>query len=509
MTIAAASKARSRVRARSVSAATAARAAGLPTTVADLWEPSTVQRLARALAEIAAEELTRSSGPVRDPHFAERMRALLESEISQANMAAAVRELVGGSLHLCHPRFMAQQVAAPVPAAALVESVVAALNQSIAVWDMSPAGTMVDRDLIARFKRLFRYPAGADGSFVPGGSYGNLTALLAARAALDGRAWRQGGSRVAIVCGEQTHYSISRAAGILGLGERCVFKVATDDAFRTDPERVPEAFRRARAAGFRRFLLVGTSGSTPTGSCDDLVALHDIARRQRAWFHVDAAHGGGFALSPKLRRLVRGIERSDSIVFDPHKTLFMPLTSGMVLVRDGAHLRGAFEQQAPYLFGGFRADFPDIGTMTIACSQRFDALKTWLTWKAAGPAAWAAMMEGVCSAARRAYEYCAGSDILEPMHAPESNIFCFRLRRGPASPKSADRVHWELKQAVNKSGEAYISSTVLRGRRVLRIVVMNPRTTGDDAVEVMRLVERLSRRGVSRQAGAEVESRAR
>lgn len=459
----------------------------------DLWRPRDVQRLAREFADLAAAELTRSAGPVRPADFVARTRRLLRHGATPNRLPAAARAVAEAGLHINHPRYMAQQVAAPIPAAALVESLVAALNQSIAVVRMSPAGTLVDRAVLAEFKRRFGYPAAAEGSLVPGGSFANLTALLAARAALAPQAWQHGGGRIAVLAGAQTHYSISRAAGILGLGTDAVFSIPMDGEYRTDAGRAHEAFAAARRAGYRKFVLIGTCGSTSTGSCDDLRALAAVARRERAWFHVDAAHGGAFAFSRRLRAKLDGIGRADSLACDAHKMLFMPLMAGLVLVRRGAFLRRAFSQHAPYLFrGSATAPAPNVGEFTIACSQRFDALKIWLVGQAYGGAFWGSLIEGVCDAALAAYEHCRRSSILEPAHRPECNIFCFRLRHPPRSAAAADRLHAALEDAVNASGEAYISSTVLAGRRVLRIVVMNPRTTPRDTQAVMKLVERLA-----------------
>jgi L-2,4-diaminobutyrate decarboxylase len=459
-----------------------------------VWDRRLVSRLARDLASLAAKELTRTGGAVRDPEFLPHIKRLVRGGFASADVVPVVSEVVKSSLHLCHPRFSAQQVAAPVPVAALVESVVAALNNSVAVWDMSPAATVIDREVMNLFKRLFGFPSGAEGSSVAGGAYANLTAFLAARAKLAPHAWRRGQAHIAILAGAQTHYSVSRAAGILGLGADSVFTIPTDALHRTDPTATRVVFHAARKAGFRKFILVATSGSTPTGSCDDLHALAKIARREGAWLHVDAAHGGGLIFSRRHRRLLRGIDRADSISFDPHKMLFMPLCASVVLVRDGRYLRNAFEQSAPYLFGGGKREFPDIGQFTIACSQRFDALKTWLTWKAYSGALWDELISSACDVAHAAYEYCLRSRLLEPAHEPQTNIFCFGLRERPRSLKASDRLHWAIKDAVNASGEAYISSTVLGGRRLLRMVVMNPRTTANDIIGVLKVVERVARR---------------
>jgi glutamate/tyrosine decarboxylase-like PLP-dependent enzyme len=459
-----------------------------------IWNRATVSRLAREFAAIAAKELTRRDGWVRDPDCMAKTKALLRRRVTPSTIPSLVSDIVAGSLHICHPRFAAQQVAAPIPVAALVESVVAALNNSVAVWEMSPVGTAIDRDLFNRFKKLFGFPSSAEGSGVPGGGFANLTGLLTARSKLLPEAWTRGGGRMAVLSGAQTHYSISRAAGIMGLGSGSVFAIPVDGAYRTDPRKAAAAFQAARRAGFRKFVLVATCGSTPTGSCDDLRAFARIARREGAWLHVDAAHGGGLAFNRRHRRMLAGIEHADSIAFDPHKMLFMPLAAGAVLVRKGKNLRGAFEQNAPYLFSLSRREYPDIAPFTIACSQRMDAVKTWLTWRAYSGGIWDELISGVCQVARAAYDYCARSRVLEPLHVPQSNILCFRLRRAGGSPKAVDRLHWEVKEAVNARGRAYLSSAVLDGRRVMRLVVMNPRTSETDIAEVLAEVERVVRK---------------
>src|SRR5579871_945280 len=156
-----------------------------------LWEPRAVRRLARELADVAADALLVNGGPVRTPN-SERITAKIIRDAKRIDLTTLVRRVQKNSLRLSHPRFAAQQVAAPIPAAALVESVVAALNQSLAVWEMSPIATAIDRDLMNGFKRLFGYPRTAEGSLVPGGAFANLTALLAARDALEPKASKTG-----------------------------------------------------------------------------------------------------------------------------------------------------------------------------------------------------------------------------------------------------------------------------------------------------------------------------
>ena len=460
-----------------------------PEVVHKLWEPGAVRRLARDLGEVAAQALTVTGGPVRRPDADEWAQKIVQQARNKPDFVKLVRGIQQASLALSHPRYGAQQVAAPIPAAALVESVVAAMNQSLAVWEMSPIATAIDRDLMGEFKKLFAYPRSAEGSLVPGGAFANLTALLAARDALEARASKNGQARIAIIVGAQAHYSIARAAAILGLGRDAVFKVGLNREFATDVGQCDRAFASARRAGFRKFIVVGSSGSTPTGSFDDLRALSEIARQHHAWFHVDAAHGAGLAFSRRFRSRLTGLERADSLIFDPHKMMFMPLAAGGVLVRDGSRLTEPLEEAAPYLFGSKRR-WPDLGQLTIACSQRFDALKVWLVWRVYGGKLWDQLTTHVCDVAQAAFEYCSQSKVLEPVHKPHSNIFCFRLRQ-----HDSDRRHWAIKEELNESGFGYLSSTVLDRRRVMRLVVMNPRTTVCDIHQILARVEQIASRG--------------
>lgn len=460
--------------------------------IRELWDPPTVKRLARELADLAADALMVTGEAVRKPGSEKLAAKILQRAEKRPTFVQLARDVREASLALSHPRYSAQQVAAPIPAAALVESVVAAMNQSLAVWEMSPIATAIDRELMAGFKRIFGYPRSAEGSLVPGGAFANLTALLAARDALEPRASKNGRAHIAIIVGDQAHYSIARAAAILGLGRDAVFKVPLDAEFCTHVEHCDQVFAAARKVGFRKFILVGSSGSTPTGSFDDLEALSDIARKHRAWFHVDAAHGAGLAFSRRFRRRLRGLAHADSLIFDPHKMMFMPLTAGGVLVREAARLTEPLQEAAPYLFGSKRR-WPDLGQLTIACSQRFDALKIWLVWRVYGGEIWDHLTTHVCDVTKAAFEYCLDSKILEPVHRPHSNIFCFQLRK---RDRDSDRRHWVIKEALNESGFAYISSTVLDHRRVLRIVVMNPRTTAEDICDVLGRVEQIATRTI-------------
>lgn len=395
------------------------------------------------------------------------------------------------SIRLAHPMYMGHQVCPPLPVAALADAVVSMLNQSLAVWEMSPAGSTLERALIRWFASLAGFGDDAEGSFVSGGSAGNLTGLLAARAARFPDAWSRGNPRgLAVVTGRQSHYSIARAVGTMGLGTDAVVAVPTTPEGTTDPRAVADALDALEAQDRPVLAVVGTAGSTPTGAFDDLVALADVCKARDVWFHVDGAHGASALLSPRARHLVRGIERADSMSWDPHKMMFQPLSTAVVLVRERRHLERTFQQDAPYLFHAGEGDDPpiDAGAWTFQCSRRADSIRLWVALEYYGTDAIAQLFDHTLDLARALHERLVAAPDFEPMHRPHSNILCFRYHPAGLDDLSLDRLQDRLRARYNASGRGWITATTLEGRRVLRVTLINPRT---EIEHLDRLIEGL------------------
>jgi L-2,4-diaminobutyrate decarboxylase len=394
--------------------------------------------------------------------------------------------VVGEAIHLAHPMYMGHQVAPPLPHAVLADALASLLNQSIAVWEMSPTGTPVEAQVMRWLAELLGYPATADGTLVSGGSAANLTGLLAAREARFPGCSRAGvartpdAQRAVLLVSPHAHYCIERAAGLMGLGSDAILTVAEKDG-RMDPAALEERLALARRDGRIPLAVVATAASTATGLFDPLEEIAAITERAGVWLHVDAAHGASFLLSERLRHHLRGIERADSVAWDPHKMMWMPISLGAVLVRDHRHLDAAFQQSAPYLFhirpGESRSR--DTGTRTLQCSRRFDALKLWICLRHYGADHFAALAEQTVASTRYLYDSLLAAADFEPMHPPESNILCFRhlpahLRDAP--DREIDAFQSDLRAAYNASGQGWITTTVLHGRRVLRVTLINPAT---------------------------------
>jgi L-2,4-diaminobutyrate decarboxylase len=395
---------------------------------------------------------------------------------------------------LTHPRSMGHQVSAPLPVAVWTEALTAALNQSGAVWEMSPVGTIVETQVVRWLCELAGFGPGAGGTFTSGGTEATFAALLAARQAARPEAWRAGAGPhpPVVVCGEHAHYGVARAVGELGVGTDNMVIVPSRD-YRMDTEALAEALDALHAAGRQVMAVVATAGTTPTGSFDDLEAIGRLCETRGLWLHVDGAHGASALLSPAHRARVTGIHRARSVAWDPHKMMLMPLTASVVLVRHERDLEAAFSQQAPYLFhgGGGERNW-DQGLRSFACSRRIDAFKVWVAIQRYGASGLGALYEHLCATAHALYEAILARPQFQALHPPESNILCFRyVGDGSVPGDRLDALNLELRAIYNREGDGWITSTVLGGRRVLRVTLMNPRTTTRDLARVLDGLESL------------------
>jgi L-2,4-diaminobutyrate decarboxylase len=404
----------------------------------------------------------------------------------------SVDRLLRHSIQIHSRRYMGHQVCPPFPEAVIADAVISALNQSTAVWEMSPMATVIEKSMVRWLCEQIPFPEEALGSFVSGGSAANLTALLAARARFRQRDEAKASNPPVIVCSVSAHYSVKRAASIIGISPSDVLTIANDDRQRMDVDELAAALQSFEESERPVMAIIATAGSTSAGAFDDLQAISDLRDRHRTWLHVDAAHGASTLLSPELRHLVSGLERADSLSWDPHKMLWMPLSTGVVLVRDGRWLRSAFEADAPYLFQR-NAATENLGEITLQCSRRADAVKLWLTLRSGGRARIEKALSRVTETTRALYEAVVDSDDFQAMHEPQFNIFCFRWRGGDRSDEELDAINDETRQRLIESGRAWITATTVDGARTLRVTIINPRTSPEDVRQMLEEVRTIAR----------------
>ena len=424
--------------------------------------------------------------------------------MSMERLAQRLRsEVVSDSNHLYHPMYMGHQVAPPLPVAVWTEPLISALNQSVAVWEMSPTATVMEHRVIRWMTELVGWGEESGGTLTSGGTEATFTALLAARNTLIPNAWTDGvGTNAPIVfCGEHAHYAVSRALGELGIGVSNL-GVIPSRGYRMDTEALGAAVIAAKHDGRKIMTVVATAGSTATGSFDEIDAIADICDAHGIWLHVDGAHGASALLSESRARDLHGIARARSVAWDPHKGMLLPIATGMLLMRDERDMKHAFTQSAPYLFhdraaaqseGGQRPVVPrawDLGVESFQCSRRSDVLKVWVALQRYGADGIGRVYDHLCDMTRVLYDAIVERPDFEALHEPASNILCFRyVGDGTMSAEVLDALNRELRPRYNASGEGWITLTVLDGRPVLRVTMMNHRTR---ARHVLRLLDGLA-----------------
>ncbi|HEY0930867.1 MAG TPA: pyridoxal-dependent decarboxylase [Gemmatimonas sp.] len=438
---------------------------------------------AEVIADRLSEPLPRRSRPLAD--VARRLSSLLLQDVNR----------------LAHPMYIGHQVSAPLPAAVWTDALISALNQSQAVREMSPAFTPLEHQVVEWMTDLVGWDSRAGGTMTSGGTEATLTALLAARSRAIPDVWKNGvgTSPPVLVCGEHAHYAVARAAGEMGLGLDRVI-VIPSDGYRMHVSMLRERLAALRERGTAVMAVVATAGCTATGSYDDLEAIADLCEefadaRGPLWLHVDAAHGGGALLSRTHRHRLKGLARANTLAWDPHKTLLLPLAAGMLLVREEHVLESAFAQQAPYLFTpADDARAWDMGPRSFQCSRRSDVLKLWVAFQRYGATALGALYDRLCSMARTLYDRLDGHPHFRALHEPESNILCFAWYPDGVADEDRDDLTNRLRERYNRSGRGWITATTLDGRRVLRITVMNARTGVEHIEALLRGLEEEAQR---------------
>jgi L-2,4-diaminobutyrate decarboxylase len=389
-------------------------------------------------------------------------------------------EILARSIDLFHPRFVGHQCTTALPLAALGGLAGEFLNNGSAIYEMGQVNVAMERNLIRWMAGLAGWKDGADGVFTSGGSIGNLTALLAARqAAAEGNVWTHGvGSEpvLAVLVSEQCHYSVRRAAAVIGLGEDAAVPVAVDDRFHMTPEGFARAYEEAGRRGRRPIALVANACSTATGSYDDLDAAADFARDRGLWLHVDGAHGAGALLSAKYRHLLRGLERADSFIWDAHKNMLMPALITGVIFRESRRSYEAFSQKASYLFEKeSREEWYNFAHRTLECTKTMMGLRLFVSLAAYGTDFFAGYVTAMYDLARDFARMMQDAGDFETAVEPESNIVCFRYLKKDES--DLDGLQKRIRRAMLEKGSFYIVQTELRGRHWLRCTLINPRTT--------------------------------
>jgi len=373
-------------------------------------------------------------------------------------------------------RFLNQLFGGREPVAAAAEVLAVVSNISMYTFKAAGAQILLERALLRSMADAVGLQ-GAEGTFTPGGSIANLVAMLLARAqaAPDAREAGLDGSPLLVYTSAEGHYSVPKNAGILGIGRRHVRKLPTTPDGRMDVAALERTLSADRAAGLRPMLVNATAGTTVRGAFDPIREIAAVAREHGAWLHVDGALGASLSLSINHRLLLDGVELADSVTWDPHKMMGVPLQTSVLLVARRGLLHASLDETAEYLFQA-DSDSLNPGHMSIQCGRRNDALRLWTAWLRLGDRGWEARLDRQMALARRAAELIDADPALELTEPPPSINVCFEVKGRSSS---------SVCQRLDRDGRLKIGYGTVSGRQVIRLVCVNPELDEDALVAIL------------------------
>jgi len=451
-------------------------------------------------AERVATRVAAATGPFTGvtPAELEPVVGAIDLDRPLGDPAAALDELdrvyLRDAVYFHHPRYLAHLNCPVVIPALLGEAVLSGVNSSLDTWDQSAGGTLIERRLIDWTARRIGFGDDADGVFTSGGTQSNLQGLLLAR---DEAVCRAGGhapsvlAKLRILASECSHFSVVKAARVMGLGDEAVISVPCDQLRQMRTSALAGQLAQIKRNGLIPMAVVATAGTTDFGSIDPLPAISGLCASAGVWLHVDAAYGCGLLASTRRRHLLAGIEYADSVTVDYHKSFFQPVSSSALIVRDRRTLSHV-TYHADYLNPEASAQrrIPNQVDKSLQTTRRFDALKLWLTLRVMGADGVGELFDEVVDLAAATWDALDADPRFEVVVRPQLSTLVFRYRPGEQaiSAELCDRANLYAREALAASGAAMVAGTVVDGRHYLKFTLLNPRTALEDTATVLDLL---------------------
>jgi aromatic-L-amino-acid/L-tryptophan decarboxylase len=389
-------------------------------------------------------------------------------------------DMVTEGFHVPSANYFGLMNPTPTYMAVLAEALVAALNPQLASLARSQLAARIERETVRWIGERIGWDRPFDGTFTSGGNEANFSALAMALAMCFPQSVEDGlvscGAKPVLYASAEAHHSLDKSAGLLGLGRKAVRRIPVNSAAQMDPAQLEAHISQDKAAGFAPFCVVATAGTTNSGAIDDLVKLADISRRHDLWLHVDGAYGAAAIFSDQHRELVRGIELADSITIDPHKWLAMPFAAGVVLTSHPAALQQAFATSTPYMpkkptTGA--APVLDNFQVSTQWSRRMNSLKLWLTLQVHGRQAYEELIDRQLKLAAFFANWVRSSEFFELAAPQVLPIVNFRIKRPGITEEERRAAHEAIVHDVTRDGRRWISTTLVNGQSVIRMMVIS------------------------------------
>ena len=404
-------------------------------------------------------------------------------------------ELTEKGFHVPAANYFGLMNPTPTYMAVLAEALVAALNPQLASLARSQLASKIEKETVRWLGERVGWPDAFDGTFTSGGNEANFSALAMALASQFPGYVEDGLPSVAakpvFYASSESHHSLDKSAGLLGLGRKAVKRIIVNERVQMDPARLEQQIVADKAAGLAPFCIVATAGTTNSGAIDDIVALADIAQKHKLWLHLDGAYGAAAIFSDQHRDLVRGIEQVDSITIDPHKWLAMPFAAGVVLTRRPELLRQTFGVSTPYMpkvAAGQPGRSPaiiDNFQVSAQWSRRMNSLKLWLTLRVHGRQAYEELIDRQMKLAAFFANWVRSSEQFELAAPQVLPIINLRVKWPGVAESEVRAANEAVVQEVTRDGKRWISTTVVNGRSVIRLMIISYLTGHSHLEELM------------------------
>jgi glutamate/tyrosine decarboxylase-like PLP-dependent enzyme len=400
------------------------------------------------------------------------------------------REMIANGFHVPSANYFGLMNPTPTYIAVLAEALVAALNPQLATLARSQLASKIEQETVRWIGERVGWTSAFGGTFTSGGNEANFSALALALTSKFPDVMNEGvqsiGGAPVLYVSSEAHHSLDKSAGLLGLGRKAVRRISITSRIQMDVSRLDQAIREDTAAGRLPFCVVATAGTTNSGAIDDLPHIAEICRRHKLWLHVDGAYGAAAIFSEKHRALVKGIEQADSITVDPHKWLAMPFAAGVVLTSHPELLKAAFGVTTPYMPKVKTPLPPDNFAISTQWTRRMNALKLWLTLRVHGREAYEQHIDRQIQLGNWFAEQITKSREFELFAPPMLPIFNLRLKNSPKDEPESAELHQAVVDEVTRDGKQWISTTIVNGQTVIRVMIISYLTEQRHLEELLR-----------------------
>ena len=390
------------------------------------------------------------------------------------------------SLNLAHPKCFGFVSSSPTWPSVIADFLASGINANVCTWLVASGPSQIELTVIEWIRQWLGYPDTAGGILTSGSSAATVEAFVVAR--------ENAGNpmRATVYMSDQTHQSIIRAARVIGIPAENIKKIPSDDRFAIDVNLLAETVAEDVENGFQPLLISANAGTTSTGAIDSLNWIADFCESKKIWFHVDAAYGGFACITQRGKKLLKGIERADSITLDAHKWLFQPYEVGCLIVKDLHNLENVYSMRSDVLQDTvWGKDHPNIANRGIQLSRTFRAFKIWMSVQVFGMKAFRDTVEQCFALAEKAQHYIQDSSSLQLLSPAVLSVVCFRFNPEnlDLSESAIEKINRSVLVRVFWDDHAFMSSTMVSGTFALRICIVNHTTAWEDVKETLDAVE--------------------